>query len=178
MENNFSKKLDRMEKDIREDVSEIKTQLENYNGTMEEFQDRLGEVEDKMVKVDTLEEEFISFRKEWESSLTEIQKEACNARKNNIIFQGVKGGSKDPKIAMANFKRTCIENLKLSQEWVDNVDIVEVYHFTPKGDGAWPLFVKLGKYKSFKTWNQSKLNVKFGILIITTFSAIFRLNCG
>ena len=160
MENNFSKKLDRMVIDIREDVSEIKTQLETWNGTFEEFQDRLGEVEDKVVKVDTLEEELITFRKEWESTLTEIQKEACNARKNNIIFQGVKGGSKDPKVAMENFKRVCKENLKLSQEWVDNVDITEVYHFSPKGDGAWPLFVKLGKTRHREDIYRAAPNLK------------------
>ena len=160
MENNFSKKLDRMVEDIREDVSQIKTHLEANNRVFEEFQDRIGIVEDKFEDVDTLKEEMTVFKKEWESTLTEFQKESCNARKNNIIFQGVKGGCKDPNIAMANFKRVCRENLKLSQEWVDNVDIVECYHFTPKGDGAWPLFVKLGKTRHREDIYRAAPNLK------------------
>ena len=132
---------------IKEDISEIKVQMEKSNGKFEEMQSRISTVEDKVNNLEQLGEEIDTIKTEWDDVLEEINIEACRARKNNVIIQGVTGGSKDVDIARENFNRTCKENLKLSQDWLDKVDIDEIYHFPPKGDGAWPLFVKFGKAK-------------------------------
>ena len=54
----------------------------------------------------------------------------------------------------------CRENLKLSQDWINKVDIDEIYHFPPKGDGAWPLFVKFGKAKQREDLFKAAPNLK------------------
>ena len=131
---------------IKDEISELKTQMEKSNNGFEEMHNRISTVEDKVNSLENIGEEIDSIRTEWNEALTEINIEACRARKNNIIFLGIQGGSKDQNVARQNFNKVCLENLKMSQEWLDKVDIDEIYHFTPKGgEGPWPLFVRFGK---------------------------------
>ena len=142
-------------------VSEIKVHLERYNESFTEFQDRLGQVEDKCEKSDTLSTELTSFKKEWEEHLTQANLDACRERKNNVIIQGVKGGSKEPGVAMRNFRHACKTALKMSDEWIDSVDINEIYHFFPKGgEGPWPLFVSFAKSQQREDMFRAAPNLK------------------
>ena len=148
LEVNINTKLDRSVNEIKEDVSKIKEQIENYNGKFEEVQNRLGDCEDRVDKMGEVIEEVYDIKTEWEKTIKDMEKDACRIRKNNIIFHGVQGGSKDTNVALANFKRVCREYLKMSEDWIQNVDIKEIYHFPAKGgEGTWPLFVSLGKSK-------------------------------
>ena len=77
-------------------------------------------------------------------------KDACTARRNNVIVHGLPGESKDPIVAMETFRSLCTDKLGFSKEWVDNVDLKETYRFTPKKipgkpTGKWPLFVAFNK---------------------------------
>ena len=49
---------------------------------------------------------------------------------------------------MDTFKTVCADHLKMSEEWIREVDITEVYRFPPKGGAEkddWLLFVSLAK---------------------------------
>ena len=161
MEANYNSRLDKKVESIREDISQIKVQMDRSGEQFEEFHTRLSTVEDQTGKIDEIEIDLQSFRELWEESLTEINKDACRARKNNIIFHGIKGGSKDQDVAMANLKRVCKEHLKMSQDWINEMDIDEVYHFPSKGgEGPWPLFVKFGKSRQRDDLFRSAYNLK------------------
>ena len=152
---------------IKQDISEIKTEMEKSNNAFDEMHSRISSVEDKVSSIENIGEELDTIRTEWEEAITEINMEACRARKNNIIIQGVKGGSKDQQVARQNFNRVCLENLKLSQEWLDNVDIDEIYHFTPKGgEGPWPLFVRFGKTKHRDDMFRAAPNLKGSKIVL------------
>ena len=106
-------------------------------------------------------EEVYDIKSEWEKTIKDMEKDACRIRKNNIIFHRVQGGSEDTNVALANFKRVCRENLKMSEDWIQNVDIKEIYHFPAKGgEGTWPLFVSLGKSKHREDLFRASPNLK------------------
>ena len=48
----------------------------------------------------------------------------------------------------------------MSEEWINQVDLKEVYHFPPKGDGIWPLFVGLNKSTHREDIYRSAFNLK------------------
>ena len=132
--------------EIREDVSELKVQIEKYNGSFTEMQERLSGVEDKVEQIDTVKTDIADFKKEWQCVMTQVNLDACKIRKNNIIITGIKGGNSDPDVAMRNFEHFCEKGLKMSKEWIQNVDLNDCYHFSPKGgEGPWPLFVSFAK---------------------------------
>ena len=87
------------------------------------------------------------FREEWDHELSQINLEACRARKNNIIFQGIPGGDRDHRKALRRFMTLCKDTFEMPPEWLDEVDVNECYRFPPKGaEGVrWPLFVSLAK---------------------------------
>ena len=95
---NIKTEVESMIVGIRTDIGQIKSQFEKYNDNMEEFQTRLSSVEDKMVTVQDVGKDLTTFKKEIKHTLSEIELEACRARKNNIIFHGLPGGNKDTKI--------------------------------------------------------------------------------
>ena len=93
--------------------------------------------------------------------LTEIDLEACRARKNNVIIKGIKGGNKEPEVAWANFNKFCEKELKLSKEWIEKVDINELYHFPAKGgEGPMPLFVSFAKSRHREEMYKAAPNLK------------------
>ena len=114
LEINITTKLDRTVSEIKVDVSQIKSHMEKYNEKMEEVQGRISNTEDKVEKMSEVIEEIYDFKAEWEKTLTEIDKDACRLRKNNIIFKGLKSWSKDTSVALKNFEKVRIEELKLS----------------------------------------------------------------
>ena len=95
---NIKTEVESMIVGIRTDIGQIKSQFEKYNDNMEEFQTRLSSVEDKMVTVQDVGKDLTTFKKENKHTLSEIELEACRARKNNIIFHGLPGGNKDTEI--------------------------------------------------------------------------------
>ena len=168
MQTNINSKIDTMVGDIKEDVGQIKSQLEKYNGRFEEVQERIGSVEDKMESLECVGEEFNVFKKEWDSTLSQVNLEACRARKNNIIFKGIPGRDNDPKKAMECFKNLCVEKLKMPSEWVRQVDVNEAYRFPPKGgNGNWPLFISLAKSRHREDLYRSAFNLKDTGIIMT-----------
>ena len=42
-----------------------------------------------------------------------------------MIIQGIPGKTKDTSVALATFLNVCKENLKLSEGWIEKVDVVE-----------------------------------------------------
>ena len=158
---NINAQIDKKVDSIKEDIGGIKSQLDRSNGIFEEMQTRISNVEDKVQDLNKIELEIVKIRKEWEEALTQINKEACRARKDNIIIQGITNWSKNPDIAMQNFEKLCKENLKMSPEWMDKLDVDEAYHFPPKGGkGEWPLFVALGKSKQRSDIYKAAPNLK------------------
>ena len=146
VENNLTTKFNKAVGEIKDEVSEIKNHLGRYCESFTEVQERLSSVEDKVGTIDTVKTEFNTFKQAWEEQLTQVNLDACRARKNNVIIHGIKGGSKEPGVAMQSFRKVCEEGLKLSKEWVDAADLNECYHFSPKGgEGQWPLFVSFAK---------------------------------
>ena len=161
VETNLSNKFDKAVDEIKGDVSQIKLHLEQYNENFREVQERISDVEDKVAIIDTFTEELEIFKQEWKVSLSEINLDACRMRKKNVIIQGVKGECKDPEVALKNFQKVCLENLKMTKEWVDNVDLNEVYHFTPKGgEGPWPLFISFAKSRQREDLFRAAPNLK------------------
>ena len=161
METNINKKIDRSREELKADVNMVKEHLEKYSEKMEEVETRLGDTEDRMDKMGEAIEEIFDFKAEWEKNLTDFNLDQCRMRRNNIIFHGVKGGSKNQTVAQSNFERVCRENLKMSNEWIENVDIIEIYHFPPKGgEGAWPLFVSFAKTKHREDLFRASPNLK------------------
>ena len=145
---NINGQMERMLGGIREDVSQIKEQLEKYNQNQEEVEERISNVEDKVEAFQEVGKNLDAFKEEFKQAISEINIEACPARKNNIIFHGIPGKTKDPKVAMDTFKSVCADKLKMSSEWIREVDITEVYRFPPKGGtdkDDWCLFVSLAK---------------------------------
>ena len=152
---------------IKEDIGGIKNQLDRSNGIFEEMQNRISSVEDKVHDLNKVELEIVKIRSEWEEALTQINKDACRARKDNIIIQGIPNWSKKPDIAMQNFEKLCTDNLKMSPEWMNKLDVNEAYHFPPKGGkGDWPLFVALGKSKQRSDIYKAAPNLKGTPLIL------------
>ena len=132
--------------EIREDVSGIKVQLEQYNESLTEVKERISCVEDKVEKLQDVGKNLDEFKKQWEGTLTQVNMDACRLRKNNVIIHGIKGGTSDPDIAMKNFEHFCEVGLKMPKEWIENVELVDCYHISPKGgEGNWPLFVTFSK---------------------------------
>ena len=145
---NINGQMERMLGGIREDVSQIKEQLEKYNQNQEEFEERISNVEDKVEAFQEVGKNLDTLKVELKQAISEINFESCRARKNNIIFHGIPGKTKDPKVAMDTFKSVCADKLKMSSEWIREVDITEVYRFPPKGGADkddWCLFVSLAK---------------------------------
>ena len=158
---NINATIDRKVGGVKDEISEMKVQMERSNGFYEEMQNRISTVEDQVHDLNNLGDEMENMRTIWNEAISEANLEACRARKNNIIFHGVTGGSKDTDVARKNFDRICRENLKMSQEWIDKVDIDEIYHFTPKKDeDPWPLFVKFGKAKHREDLFKASPNLK------------------
>ena len=58
--------------EIREDVSELKVQIEKYNGSFTEMQERLSGVEDKVEQLDTVKTDIADFKKEWQCVMTQV----------------------------------------------------------------------------------------------------------
>ena len=161
VESSINNKLDMAVGEIRDDVSQIKVQLDNYNDSLTEVQERISSVEDKVEKLDGVGTELSKFKADWDTKLTEIDKEACRARKNNVIIKGIKGGSKEPGVALTNFNLFCKEELKMSDDWIKEVDVNELYHFPSKDKkGPWPLFVSLAKSRHREDMYKAAPNLK------------------
>ena len=158
---NINATIDRKVGGIKDEITEMKVQMEKSNGIYEEMQTRISSVEDQVKDLNKIGDEVSKMKAVWNEAITEANIEACRARKNNIIFHGVTGGSKDTNVARQNFDRVCRENLKMSQDWIDKVDIDEIYHFTPKNDDdPWPLFVRFGKAKHREDLFKASPNLK------------------
>ena len=167
---------------VKTEVSQIKTQLEKYNDNLEEVQNRVGqveerveqqsenleevqnrvsEVEDKVEGIKELRAEIAALKKEQASTKKEREAEACRIRKNNIIINGIAGTSKERKDVRKAFNKFVLEGLELSQEWLDNIEIEEIYRFpSKKTEDPWPLFIKLSKIKYKEDMYRAAPNLK------------------
>ena len=145
--NNTDKKVNA----ITQDVSYIKNSLTTFGEKMEEAETRIGEAEDRIDKIEEIGGEINNFREVFENSLDQTNREACIARKNNVIINGIAGDPKGGrKEAMASLKKLCIVDLKLGEEWFAEADVVEIYRFpAKKKTDHWPIFVRFGDI-SFK----------------------------
>ena len=95
--------------------------------------------EELNTEVDNLRKLIIGIRKEYNY-------DACNARKNNIIVQGIPGSTKDPRVAKTTFENLCKNDMGLSDQWVKELDLKEVYRFpAKKREDPWLLFVSFNK---------------------------------
>ena len=154
----INKKID----EIKADVGQIKEHLENNNGRFDEMENRISEVEDKVINIDEVSTEVDRLRKTFENFMTQTNIDAMKARRNNMIIQGIPGKSKDTEVVMKTFLSFCKDSLKLSDEWIDKVDVVETYRFPSRNteDKSWPLFVCLGKSRHREDIYKAAPNLK------------------
>ena len=150
MESNINARIDSKIEEVKTEVGLVKNHLENFDEKFEDAQLRISNVEDQVhdqaINITNLGADLQAFKAEWDQTLTDIELESCRARKNNIIFQGIPGGDRDPKKAMQTFQTLCRDTMEMSENWLAEVDINECYRFPPKGGGgSWPLFLSLAK---------------------------------
>ena len=162
MQENINLSINKKIDEIKADVGQIKEHLENNNGRFEEMENRISEVEDKVNDINEVTTEVDRLRATLDTYMSQTNLDAMKARRNNMIIQGIPGKSKDTNVAMASFLTFCKDNLKLSDEWVNNVDVVETYRFPSKSeeDNSWPLFVSLGKSRHREDIYKATPNLK------------------
>ena len=152
LESNINARIDRKIDEVKSDIGQIKPQLERMNDNFDDIDTRISNVEDRVEDFTQVTSDLNKFKEQWNTILSEIDKEACRACKNNIIFQGIPGGDSDPKKALNTFMTLCTETLKLPKEWTEEVDINKLYRFPPKGGkGSWPLFLNLAKSRQSRS---------------------------
>ena len=98
--NNTDKKMNV----IKQDVSFIKNSLKGYSDRLEETENRIGEAEDRLDRMEGLGSEVDIIRELLEKHIEQTNKEACMARKDNVIVNGLPGFSKDPVDAIEMLK--------------------------------------------------------------------------
>ena len=136
---------------ITQDVIFIKNSLTTFGEKMEEAENRISDAEDRIEKIEEIGGEMDTFRDLFDKSVEQTNREACLARKNNVIINGLPGDPKGGRReAMASLKKLCVVDLKLGEDWFAEAEIVEVYRFpAKKKTDHWPLFVRFGDI-SFK----------------------------
>ena len=146
LEGNINARIDSKVDEVKEEVVQVKSRLDKFSDNFENVHERISNIEDQMEDFTQLESDLTSFKDQWDTSLSEINLEACRVRKNNIIFQGIPGGNKDAKKSMNTFLKLCSDKLEMPKKWVEEVDVNECYCFPPKGGkGNWPMFLSLAK---------------------------------
>ena len=161
METNINARIDRKVDEVKAEVGQLKTHVEKSNERFDDMQDRISKVEEQVNSLEDVKDDVASLREEWQSYLTEADKDACRARKNHIIFQGVPGENQDPPAALGTFKKVCETKLKLPKEWVREVDVNDTYRFPSKNrKGPWPLFISLAKSRHRTDIYKSAFNLK------------------
>ena len=161
MESNINARIDRKVDEVKEEVGQLRTQVEKSNDRFDDMQDRISNVEDQVNSLVEVKDEVVALREEWQTFLTEADKEACRARKNHIIFQGIPGENEDPQTSLDTFKKVCATKLKLPKEWVEEVDVNDAYRFPSKNrKGPWPLFISLAKSRHRTDIYKSAFNLK------------------
>ena len=135
--------------DIKTDVTQIKTQIERYNETLEEVQGRVSEVEDRMVGYEELKQEVADLKKANLDYEKEKNMAACKARRNNIIINGIQGTSKDKQDTKKAFRAFILEGLEIGEEWLEKLELEELYRFPAKkkDEPSWPVFVRVEKLR-------------------------------
>ena len=145
MRDDINNNTDRKMQTITQDISEIKTGLETHGERFDEMENRVSDAEDRLDKIEEVGGEIDILREQWEKAIKQANKEACLARKNNMIINGMPGSSKETKDVKTTLKKLCVETLKLGEEWFNNADIKEVYNFpAKKKTDPWPIFVRFG----------------------------------
>ena len=149
MKDNINENTNAAIGDIKSDVTQIKSQIERYNETMEEVQGRISIVEDRMVGYEDLKQEISHLKRANQGYEKEKQMEACRARRNNIIINGIPGTSKDKEDVKKAFRTFIIEGLELGEEWLEKVELEDLYRFPSKkkDETSWPVFVRVEKLK-------------------------------
>ena len=146
---------------VRKDISEINEKLDKSNSRFEEAEGRISNLEDRMQNVEELNTEVDTLRK----LILEVRKEynfdACNARKNNIIVQGIPESTKDPRVARATFETLCRDDMKMGEQWIKELDLKEVYRFPAKNrEDPWLLFVSFNKSIQREDFYKATPNLK------------------
>ena len=151
LEGNINARTDSKVDEVKNEVVHVKSHLDKFSDKFENMHERINNIEDQMEDFTQLESDLTSFKDQWDTSLSEINLEACRARKNNIIFQGIPGGNKDAKKSMNTFLKLCSDTLEMPKRWIEEVDVNECYCFPPPppphkgGKGNWPMFLSLAK---------------------------------
>ena len=142
LQENINSNTDSTIKVIQKDVSYIKTTLETYGERFDDVENRISEAEDRIDKVEEVGGEMDILREQFEKSIEQGKIEACNARKKNMIINGIPGTSGDQKEAMATLTKLCVEELQLGEAWFKECGLGECYRFpAKKRTDPWPLFI-------------------------------------
>ena len=161
MRDNIKQSTQEMIGELRKDVNEIKDILDKNNSRLEEAENRISTIEDRMQNVEEVNTEVDTLRETMNTAIANYNKDACKARRNNVIVQGLPGTSKDTKVARQTLEKLCLENMKLGKEWVDNMQINETYRFPSKKKGdSWPLFVSFCKLTQREEFYRAAPNLK------------------
>ena len=146
MKEELSNKIDSSVGDLKKDVNQIKEQLDKYGDRFEETENRLSNVEDKIQNLEDVNIVVDKINSTLNTAIIKYDIDACKARKNNILINGLPGKSKDTKVAMQTFEKFCKEEMEFSDEWFKELDIRETYRFpSKKTTDPWPLFVSFNK---------------------------------
>ena len=167
MRDSINKNTETLLAEVRRDIGELNEKFDKNNARFEEAEGRISNLEDRMqnaedinTEVDSLRELILAVRKEYNY-------DACNARKNNIIIQGMKGYTKDPRGAMKKFETFCLDEMGLGKTWVKELDMKEVYMFpAKKREDPWLLFASFNKSIQREDFYKAAPNLKgkgFGI---------------
>ena len=146
LQDNINKSTQDTIRELRQDVSEVKEKIDTSNERFEEAENRISALEDKIQVTEDVSTEVDTLRTKLETAIRNYDKDACMARKDNIIIKGIPGKEKTPRIARQTFNNLCLNQMKLSAEWVKEADIKEAYRFPAKNKkDPWPLFIRFGK---------------------------------
>ena len=150
MQVNINKSTQDIIDELRKDVNDIRENMDKTGERFEEAEGRISAIEDRMNNYEDSNTEVETLSKTLETAIENYDKDACTARRNNVIVHGLPGESKEPLVAMETFRSLCIEKLGFSEEWVEKVDLKETYRIPPKKTpgkptGKWPLFVAFNK---------------------------------
>ena len=161
MRDSINKNTEMLMSAVRKDISEINEKLDKSNSRFEEAEGRISNLEDRMQNAEELNTEVDTLRK----LILEVRKEynydASNARKNNIIVQGIPGSTRDPRVAKSTFEKLCRDDMGQDEQWIKELDLKEVYRFPAKNrEDPWLLFVSFNKSIQREDFYKATPNLK------------------
>ena len=129
-------------------VDEIKNSLEGINSRITEAEERINDLEDKIVKITTAEQNKGKRMKRIEDSLRDLW---GNIKRTNIRITGVKEEDEKKKVSEKIFEEIIVENFRsMGKKIVNQVQEVQrvPYMINPRRNMPRHILIKLSKIKN------------------------------